>query len=396
MRGRKNVLRLIAALACVGLLAGACGDDDDDTETGSTTEAPGGGGETPAGEATCADGTAIGFFGALTGDNANLGINIRNGVQLAVDQFNEANPDCQVSLEDYDSQGSPDLAPALADQAISDDNVLGVVGPAFSGESRAANPKFDEAGLPIITASATGADLSQQGWEIFHRGLAGDQVQGPAIATYIEETLQPESVGVIDDNSEYGKGLADIVRDALGDTVKANDTIDPTATSFSAAVTKMKDANVDVIFFGGYYAAAGPLTKQLRDAGVESTLMFADGVKDAGYVEGAQASAEGALITCPCAPGDSNPEFLAAYEEAFGAEPGTYSAEGYDAANVMLAAIASGVTTREAMLEFIDAYDSPGITKQMKWADDGEPAGGDIYVYEVEGGEIVGKETISS
>jgi branched-chain amino acid transport system substrate-binding protein len=394
MRGRKNVLRLIAALACVGLLAGACGDDDDDTDTGTTTEAPGGGGGD--GAATCDDGTAIGFFGALTGDNANLGINIRNGVQLAVDQFNEANAGCQVTLEDYDSQGSPDLAPALADQAIADDNVLGIVGPAFSGESRAANPKFDEAGLPIITASATGADLSQQGWSIFHRALAGDQVQGPAVAKYIEETLQPESVGVLDDNSEYGKGLADIVRETLGDTVTANDSIDPTATSFSAAVTVMKDADVDVIFFGGYYAAAGPLAKQLRDAGVESTLVFADGVKDPGYVEGAQAAAEGSLITCPCAPGDSNPEFLAAYEEAFGAEPGTYSAEGYDAANVMLAAIASGVSTREAMLEFIDAYDSPGITKQMKWAEDGEPAGGDIYVYEVTDGEIVGKETISS
>jgi branched-chain amino acid transport system substrate-binding protein len=391
MRGRTNVLRLLAALVCVGLLAAACGDDDD-TDAGSTTTQAAGG-EGGGGAATC-DGAAIGFFGALTGADANLGINIRNGAQVAVDQFNEANPDCQVELKDYDSQGSPDLAPALADEAIGDDSVLGIVGPAFSGESRAANPKFDEAGLPIITASATAADLSQQDWAIFHRALAGDQVQGPAVAKYIKDTLKPASVGVLDDNSEYGKGLADIVRDELGDAVSANDTIDPTATSFAAAVTVMKDADVDVIFFGGYYSAAGPLTKQLRDAGVESTLVFADGVKDPGYVEGAQAAAEGALITCPCAPGDFNPEFLAAYEAEFGAEPGTYSAEAYDAANVLLAAIASGADTREAVLEFIDSYDAPGITKQMKWADDGEPAGGDIYVYEVEGGEIVGKGTV--
>ena len=117
-------------------------------------------------------------------------------------------------------------------------------------------------------------------------------------------------------------------------------------------------------------------------------------MKDPGYVEGAQAAAEGSLITCPCAPGDSNAEFLEAYEAKFDVEPGTYSAEAYDAANVMLQAIASGVTTREAMLEFIDNYDAPGITKQLKWAEDGEPATGDIYVYEVEGGKIVGKGTI--
>jgi branched-chain amino acid transport system substrate-binding protein len=392
MRGRKHLWRLVVALLCVGLLAAACGDDDDDTSTGSgggTTAAPGG-----DGAASCADGTAIGFFGALTGDNANLGIEIKNGAALAVDQFNEANPDCQVTLEDYDSQGSPDLAPALADKAISDDNVLGIVGPAFSGESRAANPKFDEAGLPIISASATAVDLSEQGWKVFHRALANDGKQGPAIAKYISETLKPDAAGVIDDNSEYGKGLADIVRKELGSTVKSNDTIDPTATSFSSAVTKMKDANVDLIFFGGYYAAAGPLAKQLRDAGVDATLVFADGVKDPGYVEGAQAAAEGSLITCPCAPGDFNPEFQEAFEAKYGHEPGTYSAEAYDAANVFLAGIASGVTTREAMLEFIDSYDAPGITKQMKFDENGDPAGGDIYVYEVKGGKIVGKGTI--
>jgi branched-chain amino acid transport system substrate-binding protein len=393
MRGRKHLWRLVVALLCVGLLAAACGDDDDTTSAeGGTTAAPGGGGGD--GAASCDDGTAIGFFGALTGDNANLGIEIRNGAELAVDEFNEANADCQVTLEEYDSQGSPDLAPALADQAISDDNVLGIVGPAFSGESRAANPKFDEAGLPIITASATAVDLSEQGWKIFHRALASDGKQGPAIAKYIKDTLKPESVGVLDDNSEYGKGLADIVRDELGSVVKSNDTIDPTATSFSSAVTKMKDANVDVIFFGGYYAAAGPLAKQMRDAGVESTLVFPDGVKDPGFVEGAQAAAAGALITCPCAPGDFNADFAKAYQDKYGHEPGTYAAEAYDSANVLLAGIASGVTDRAAMLEFIDSYDAPGITKQMNWDDTGEPAGGDIYVYEVEGGKIVGKGTI--
>jgi branched-chain amino acid transport system substrate-binding protein len=393
MRGRKNIWRLVAVLLCVGLVAAACGDDDD-TSGGSsdTTTAPSGSGG--GGAATCEDGTAIGFFGALTGDNANLGINIKNGATLAVEQFNAENPDCQVELTDYDSQGSPDLAPALADQAISDDNILGVVGPAFSGESRAANPKFDEAGLPIITASATAADLSTQGWKIFHRALAGDQKQGPAVAKYIKDTLKPETVAVLDDNSEYGKGLADIVRDELGDAVKANDSIDPTATSFASAVTKVKDADVDVIFFGGYYAAAGPLAKQLRDAGVESTLVFADGVKDPAYVDGAQAAAEGSLITCPCAPGDSNPEFATAYEDKFGQPPGTYSAEAYDAANAFLAAIAAGNSTREAVLEFLTTYDAPGITKQIKWAEDGEPATGDIYVYEVQSGEIVGQGTI--
>jgi branched-chain amino acid transport system substrate-binding protein len=391
MRGRKHFWRLFAALLCVGLLAAACGDDDDSTDATATTT---GGGSSSGGGAKC-DGAAIGFFGALTGDNANLGINIKKGAQLAVEQFNDANPDCKVTLKDFDSQGSPDKAPALADEAIADKDVLGIVGPAFSGESRAANPKFDEAGLPIITPSATNPGLSQQGWKIFHRALAGDDKQGPAIAKYIEDQLKPTAVGVIDDNSEYGKGLADIVKSSLGDKVKASDTIDPKATSYSSAVTKMKDAKVDVIFYGGYYAEAGKLAKQIRDAGIDAKLVFGDGVKDVGYIEGAQAAAEGSIITCTCAPGDANQEFLDAYKAKFnGEEPATYGAEAYDAANAFLAAIASGADTRQAVNDFLATYDSKGVTKQLKWDATGEVTSGAVYVYEVKSGKIVSAGTV--
>ena len=84
----------------------------------------------------CATPPAIGFFGALTGDAANLGINIKRGVELAVEQWNAANAGCKVTLKDYDSQGDPQKALALADQAIADKTILGIVGPAFSVSRR--------------------------------------------------------------------------------------------------------------------------------------------------------------------------------------------------------------------------------------------------------------------
>ena len=97
----------------------------------------------------------IGMFGALTGPNANLGIYIHNGVQLAVDQYNAKNADCKVTIADFDSQGDPTQAPGLAKKAIDDKKLVGIVGPAFSGESKAAYPLFNEAGLVAITPSAT-------------------------------------------------------------------------------------------------------------------------------------------------------------------------------------------------------------------------------------------------
>src|SRR5262249_14776645 len=154
-----------------------------------------------------------------------LGINIKHGVELAVEQWNKDNPDCKVTLKDYDSQGDPQKAPALADQAIADKTVLGIVGPAFSGESKAVDPKFDQAVLPIITPSATNPDLSKNGWKIFHRMLATDAKQGPDVANFIKDTLKAKTVFVIDDQSEYGKGIADQVRKTLGALATGSDSI---------------------------------------------------------------------------------------------------------------------------------------------------------------------------
>ena len=389
-----------ALLLSLSLFAAACGDDSDSSSsattgggaatTGGGAATTGGGGEA-AGGAKC-DGLAIGFFGALTGDAANLGVNIEQGAELAVDQFNANNPDCQIEMKKFDSQGSPDQAPALAKQAIDDSSVVGIVGPAFSGESKVANPLFDEAGLSIITPSATAPTLAEQGWKIFHRALGNDAAQGPGAALYIDTTVKAEKVFVIDDASEYGKGLADQVNEALGAKVVGTDTIDPAATDFSATVTKVKDAAPDAVFFGGYYAAAGLLSKQLRDAGVTAILVFGDGVLDPGYIEAGGDATEGAIITCPCAPIDKiegGADFASAYKDAFGADAGTYSAEAYDSANFFLAGIASGAQDRDSLNTYVSTESFAGITKTLKFDEQGEVSDVAIYASTVKDGKIV-------
>jgi branched-chain amino acid transport system substrate-binding protein len=331
----------------------------------------------------------IGFFGALTGDAANLGINIKNGADLAVKQYNEKNADCKVQLVTFDSQGDPSVAPGLAQKAVTDKKLVGVVGPAFSGESKAANPIFDKAGLNIITASATNPALSENGWKTFHRVLGNDATQGPAAAKYIKDILKAEKAFVIDDSSEYGKGLADIVRKDLGGMVAGNDAVQQKQTDFSGTVTKVVASKAPAVFFGGYYAEAALLTKQLRSAGYKGTFVAADGVKDDGYVKAAGSAAEGAIVTCPCLPPDEAAEFSSAFEKAYGSPPATYSAEAYDAANVFLEAIAAGKTSSEDMNAFIKGYDKKGVTKQIKFDDKGEPAEVSVWAYKVEGGKIV-------
>lgn len=349
-----------------------------------------GGSDSSASDNGCDGDLKIAFFGALTGDAGNLGQNIKKGVDLAVAQHNAEHSDAPITVEAYDSQGDPDQAPALADKAIADACVLGIVGPAFSGESAAVNPKFDEAGLPIITPSATNPALSTNGWKVFHRALAGDDKQGPGAAAKIIADGKMK-VGIVDDNSEYGKGLADIVQTTLGDKAVELNSLDPEASDYSAIVTAAKDAGVDAVFFGGYYAAAGKLAKQLADGGVTATFYSGDGVLDKGFVEAAGPASEGAIIMCTCAPFDSNQGFLDAFRAQFnGEDPATYAAEAYDAASVFLAAIDAGKTTRADILEFIKSYDEAGVTKQLKWDDKGEVAGSAVYAYEIKDGAIKG------
>ena len=389
---KSNLLRTGAVLVSLSFIGVACGGSDnaatDTKEASDTTDAPG---TTVAKkvEFKCEKPVAaIALQFAETGDAANLGAPMLKGTQLAVETFNQINPDTCVDLKTFDTQGDPAKAPAVAQAIVGDATILGLVGPGFSGESKAALPLFNEAGLATITGSATNAELQNGGFKVFHRILANDALQGPSIAYYMQGALKPTSIGVIDDASDYGKGLADEVKKILGATVKATDSIDPKAADFSAVVSKMKDANPDAIFFGGYYAEAVKLSKQLRDAGVKAKLVFGDGVKDqAGYADAAGPAAEGALIACPCKDGDE--AFVAAWTAKYNSVPGTYGAEYYDAANVFLNVIKGGAKNRAAVLAGVKAYDNLGITKEIKFTKNGEATeAATIYMYEVKSGKI--------
>jgi branched-chain amino acid transport system substrate-binding protein len=397
---QKSTLRRAGALfAGLAIVLASCSSD----ETTKTTDAPAtteGSGETtpgtePAGGVTCEGGAKLAFIGALSGDNGALGTNMVNGAQIAIDEFNAANPGCQVTLDSsYDSQGDPAQATPLADKIVADTSIIGLIGPGFSGETKATMPKFEEAGLAMITPGATNAMLSQNGWKMFHRILANDDKQAPGVVKLITETIGGTKVGVIDDASEYGKGLADSVRSGLGAANVANAQIDPKAADYSAAISAMQSAGVDTVFYGGYYAEAAKLVTQMRDAGVTATFVAGDGVLDKAFVENAGEAAEGAYLTATGAPADVNADFAAAFNTKYGENPGLYSPEAYDCASVFLAAIAAGNLDRAGVAAFVESYDAPGITKQIKFDETGEPEGDAVYYYVVEGGAIAAKGLI--
>ncbi|WP_207934448.1 branched-chain amino acid ABC transporter substrate-binding protein [Actinomadura sp. KC06] len=379
---RRNKMRLTGAVvvsAALALSAVACGGDDD------------GGGSGGGDEIT------IGFMGDKTGENSGLVIPPMQGAQLAIDQYNATNPKTKIKLKVYDSQGKAEQATPLAQGAVKNDKIVGLIGPAFSGESESVGPILEEAKIPSISPSATSVTLAEKGWKFWHRVVADDAVQSEGAANFLVNSVKAKKIFTVSDKQAYGEGLAGaIAKAAAAKGVQTqSDGVDDKATDYSSTVNKINQFKPDAVYFGGYYAVAGRLFKQLREAGYQGKMMSGDGSLATGLIEGAgEKNAQKALLSCGClidAEGKTNEKakkFATDYKAKFGAEVAIYSTEGFDAATAFIEAVKAGKTTPEDINTYLKTVDIQGVGKQIKFDDKGELAAQDIFIYEVQGNKL--------
>jgi branched-chain amino acid transport system substrate-binding protein len=400
MSRKRKVLAVAATLAGALVLAACGGGGGGDTGGAAPTQqraeptqapfSPPADAELPAGDGQgqCSGNPSIAYVGTIAGANAGLGIAIKQAVELAIEEHNQANAGCQVTYKEFDTGGSPQTALAPTVAAINDPSILGIVGLPFSGESEAVGPALTEAGLVSVTPSATRPDLTTKGWTHFFRGLGNDAVQGPAAARFISGTLGAQSVCVIRDDSAYGQGLATELTNALGGSATCQEEVQTGQREFSAAIGTIESANPDAIFYAGYYDEGAPLAQQLRDAGIEADLVVPDGVKDPIFVQNAGEASDGVYMTCPCLPGEVFPEFQAAYRARWNVDPQTYSAEAYDATTILLRGLDQGIADRAGLLEHVRNYQGQGLTKAFAWNAQGELNETPVWSYVVRDGQI--------
>ena len=373
----KTRIGAIAVGAALALAMSACGSGDDDSGGDGTLK--------------------VGFMGDLSGPDSAIVIPPRNGAKLAFDEYNATNPKKKITLVPYDTQGKENQAAALAPKAIKDDKIVALIGPAFSGESKAADGIFEKGKIPNLTPSATNPDLSKNGWKYWHRMVATDAAQGAGAANFMIAAKSPKKAYVINGKKAYSVGLGDSVFNTFkqkGIDVQ-RDEITEEASDYSSTVTKVKSFAPDVIFYGGYYSEGGKLLKQLRDGGVTALWASGDGSLDAKLIEGAGAKqAEGAVLACPCfIPFGEQTDatlkgFVDNYKSKISADPAIYSTEGYDAANAIIAAVKAGNETGEKINEFLKTYDAKGVSKQVKWNATGELDATTIHIYQVKDGAL--------
>ena len=382
---RNRTLSAAVVIATAGALAlTACSSSKKSNNSGGGLN--GGGGSSNSSSQTY----KIGFIGALSGPNAQLGINERNGAQLAVDQANSSGKyKFKVTLDAQDSEGDPAKAPAAATALISDPQVIATVGPAFSGESKAVDPSFCSASppMPIVTASASNGTLQTKGYTCWHRIIPNDNVEGTQGADWLARTGS-KKVFVLDDKSTYGAGVAATMASELrakGVTVVTG-SVDGTSTkNYNPIAGTVAASGADAIFYGGYDAQAALLAKALVAAGFHGRTVTGNGGKSDVFTKNAGAAGNGWYFTCGCQDATVAPAaqaFAAAYQQKFNTPPSTYSPEAYDATNLIIDAISkvSGTATRTNVLTQLNQEDYQGITTEIKFQSNGELTSSSLVV----------------
>jgi branched-chain amino acid transport system substrate-binding protein len=339
----------------------------------------------------------IGHVGPLTGGIAHLGKDNENGARLAIEEANAAKvkidgKDVKFTLLAEDDQADPKVGTTVA-QKLVDAKVVGVVGHLNSGTSIPASPIYNQAGIPVISGSATNPKLTEQGFKTQFRVVGRDDQQGPAIAQYLADNNKPKVVAVIDDATAYGEGIANEVEKTLKaakiNVLPREKGTDKT-TDWKAILTKLRGRNPDAVFYGGMDATGGPLLKQGRELGIKAVFSFGDGACTDKMKELAGDAAEGLLCSQAGIPVEAaDKKFLDAYKKKFNADPILYSPFTYDAANMLIQAMQKANSSDpKKYLPVLQKLDFSGATGKIAFDDKGDRKDAEMTIFTMKGGKL--------
>jgi branched-chain amino acid transport system substrate-binding protein len=336
----------------------------------------------------------IGAAGPMTGDQSKMGIDLRNGVELAVAEWNEKGAllGKKILVVPGDDQADPKQAVSIANKFINQ-KVNAVVGHWNSNCSINASTYYNAANIVSISPASTNPRLTQQGYKTVFRVCGTDDQQGGVAAEFVLKTVKPKRVAVLHDKTTYGQGLADYFKKAVETQVPVvfYDGIQTRDPDYKAVLTSMKQKNPDVYFFGGVYPEAGRLVRQAKEVGLNIPMITGDGVYDPTFIAIAGKSAEGTYVTFGKDPSGlpTSKTFNEKYTAKYGA-PGPYSIYAYDAANIILAAIQqTGTTDGLKLAEYISRNTFKGAFGDISFDKNGDVTKAPYVVWQVRDGKFV-------
>ena len=314
----------------------------------------------------------VGMAGPLTGQLAAYGEQLRQGAVKAVADINAAggiNGE-KLVLEIGDDACDPKQAVNVANQLASK-GVKFVAGHFCSGSSIPASKVYEEEGVLQITPSSTNPKFTEEGGWNVARVCGRDDAQGKVAGAFLAKSYAGKKVAIVDDKSAYGKGVADETRKAMnaaGLTEVLNESINAGEKDYSALVSKLKDAGVEAIYFGGYHPEAGLILKQMVDQGLNARMVSEDAMNAAELWTIAGKAAENLIFTF--APEPRNFETAKKVVDEF-------KASGYDPEGYTLYAYAAFQMYKQAA-EATKSTDSQKISEWLRAGNKTSTVLGDI------------------
>lgn len=371
---------MAATAMALGLALAACGGLTDD-----------GGKKSDSGP------VKLGMLTPLSGSSAAIGPYMKNGAQLAVDEINAKGgvDGRKLSLTVEDGACDPKTAAAGAAKLVSAGIDISVGGYCSSATLPTLSI-FHKAHIPMIIPAANSADLVAQKLDNVFL-INGTGVQQAEAAVKFVQAQGSSAVALIDDNTSYSTDITKRTGDLLGKAgVKVADHQSVTAgeLDYSGAVNAVLRSKADFVYWTGYYQEGGLLIKQLRAAGYHGKLMVADGSVDGDLIKIAgSGNAQGVFATMTQTPqtipgGDA---WIASYKAKFGAAPGPYSTQSYDAVRVAAEAVrAAHSTDGPAVIKALEKIDGfPVFSGPLKFTPQHTLSVGGFDILVVKGDEFV-------
>ena len=308
----------------------------------------------------------------LTGNVANYGNATIEGLQLAIDEANEAGGinGKKIELVSVDDKSEAAESINAATKLISDDDVKVIVGPATTGLVLAETQTATDAKVPIIAPCATSPEATVENGKVkpyVFRSCFIDPQQGEVMATFAAKELKAKTAVIyVDNSSDYSKNLAKVFKEkfeAAGGKVVMEEAFLQKDQDFKATLTKLKTANADVMFVPAYYEEVGKIVKQAREMGINSAILGTDGWDDTKVVDIAGADAlNNTFFSTHYSEKDAEVQgFIEAYKKKYNRAPNVFAALGYDAGKMLVDALKrAGSGDTEKIREALEA------TKDLK------------------------------
>ncbi|WP_329476043.1 branched-chain amino acid ABC transporter substrate-binding protein [Kribbella sp. NBC_01510] len=401
---QRSVVRVGASLIVASLALTACGSRSGNDSGGNS------GGSTKTAK--------IGVIAPLSGDLSALGLGIQHSVELAVKQANDSNaiPGWKLEVVPKDDEAKPDPGKNAATALAGDKDVIGVVGTLNTSVSQQVQPVLAAAKIVQVSPANTGPGLTQgANWQTdpkrpyptYFRTCTTDAVQGPFAARYLYETAKITKVATIHDKKAYGQGLVGTFTEEfkkLGGQVVAAQTINPDDSNYQAVISSIKPSGPQAIYYGGEYPQAGPLSQQMKAAGLNVPLMGGDGIYDPKYITLAGKTSDNDLATSVGAPVDtldSAKKFVADYNAQGYKDPyAAYGGYSFDAANSIINALKTSLkdasdaeSARQATVDAMSKVSFDGVTGKVAFDQYGDTTSKVLTVYKVAGGKWATVET---